>query len=69
MVKVFFIIKMFTHFKEFGKTANLKVMVFKNSTNKVQIILEALYRVLNRATVLIHGITAVANIMENSIEA
>lgn len=48
--------------------ANHKEMVFKNLAKKVQVMLEALYQELSRAMVVIIGIAAVANIMENSVE-
>lgn len=68
MDKVYLLIKMSILSKVLGKMVILKVMGYKDTINKAQVMSEDLLLELNKALVHIHGKTEEANTTDNLVK-
>jgi hypothetical protein len=68
MDKVYLLIKMSILSKVLGKMVILKVMGYKDTINKAQVMSEGLLLELSKALVHTHGKTEEANTMDNLVK-
>lgn len=68
MDKVYLLIKMFILSKVLGKMVILKVMGYKDTINKAQVMSEGLLLELNKALVHTHGKTEEANTTDSLVK-